>query len=331
MSAADHRLRWAYGLSCWKPGFMGFARREEHERAFKVISAAGFRAIELAAGSGRWSPLGRPENIAENYGSAAQFRQQLADWGIDHIASCFYDPGEMSFEDLHHGLSPLQAADHAGIAATCGLHARFLAEVGGECLVVRPAPSFWKSGALSTEALQTIADCWNAAASALAGTSVRLALHVDALSALRSAEQIAALLAATDSSRVGLAIDTAEVTIAGHDATQLYERFAARVFHLHLKNALARDTLGEYQLPNAERALIQAGGTRAIARWFGELEHPQGLVDFPTLIARLRAHRYGGWLVVESDKGPAPIATGVLLNGWTVQRRLDPPASQPAT
>ena len=232
----------------------------------------------------------------------------------------------MSFEDLHHGLSPLQPADHALIAATCRLHAGLLAEVAGECLVVRPAPSHWKTGVLASDALQTLADCWNGAASALAGSRVRLALHIDALSALRSTEQIAALLDRTDNAHVGLALDTAEVTIAGHDALQLYERFSARVFHLHFKNALARDTQEEYRLPNAERALLQAGGSRGIPRWFGELGHSQGLIDFPGLVARLRADRYAGWIVVESDKGPAPVATGVLLNGWTVQRMLDPPA-----
>jgi inosose dehydratase len=322
-------LRWAYAMNAWKPGFMGFARREEHERAFKVVSAAGFRAVELAAGSGRWSPLGRPENIAENYGSALQFRRQLADWGIDHIASCFYDPGELSFEDLHHGLSPVDVADHALIVKTCRLHAQFLGEVGGECLVVRPTPSFWKIGALSPGMLQTIADCWNAAAHAIAGTGVRLAMHVDALSALRAVEDIHALLDLTDAGRVGLAIDTAESTIACLDPAQLYARFAPRVFHFHFKNALARDEQGEYRLVNAERAMLQAGGHRGIARWFGELEHPSGLVDFPGHVASLRTHGYTGWIVVESDKGPAPIATGVLLNGWTVQRVLDPQAPSP--
>lgn len=322
-------LRWAYALNCWKPGFMGFARREEHERAFKVTSAAGFRAIELNAGSGRWEPLGRPENVATNYGSAQKFLLQLNDWGIDRVASTFWDPGQMSFEDLHHGLLPSNPKDHAQIVATVQLHAAFLRQIGADVLVVRPAPSWSREGALTPERLRAIGDCWTAAGRAAGEHGVRLALHVDALSVLRTADEIEALLAATPPAHVGLAIDTAEVTIAGHDPLALYERFRSRVFHFQFKNALARDELGEFQQPNAERVLIQCGGERRIARWFGELDHRDGLVDFPRLVAALQRDAYGGWIVVESDKGPAPIASGVLRNGWYVQNVLDAGAKAP--
>lgn len=322
-------LRWSYALNCWKPGFMGFARREEHERAFKVTSAAGFRAVELNAGSGRWEPLGRPENVATNYGSAQKFLLQLNDWGIDRVSSTFWDPGQMSFEDLHHGLLPSNPSDHAQIVATVRLHAELLPKVGGEILVVRPAPSFSREGAMTPERLRTIADCWTAAGKVAGEHGVRLALHVDALSAFRTADEIEALLAATPDAHVGLAIDTAEVTIAGHDPLALYERCRGRVFHFQFKNALARDELGEYRQPNAERVLIQCGGERRIARWFGELDHREGLVDFRALVAALRRDRYAGWIVVESDKGPAPIASAVLRNGWYVQNVLDPAAKLP--
>lgn len=317
------KLRWSYAINTWKPGFMGFARPEEHERAFKVTSAAGFDAIELNAGSGRWEPLGRPENIDINFGSPQKFMQQLAAWGIERVSSTFWDPGAMSFEDLHHGLSPLRTEDHAQILATVKLHAGLLGKIRGECLVVRPAPSYWQSGALNREGLARIAECWSAAGRAAGESGVRIALHVDALSAIRAVDEIDVLLEQLPAAHVGIAIDTAEVTIAGHDPLMLYERYRERVVHFHFKNALACDTLGEYQLPHAERALMQAGGSRGIARWFGELEHADGFVDFPRLVAALKRDGYTGWIVVESDKGPAPIASGVLLNGWYVRRVLD--------
>jgi inosose dehydratase len=31
---------------------------------------------------------------------------------------------------------------------------------------------------------------------------------------------------------------------------------------------------------------------------------------------------YRGWIIVESDKGPAPQATSMLLNSWYVQHVL---------
>ncbi|MHA4871815.1 sugar phosphate isomerase/epimerase family protein [Duganella sp. PWIR1] len=317
-------IKWAYGVNQWKAGFTSFARLEEIERAFKVTAACGFDAVELNAGSGRWDPIGRPENIAINYGSAAHFRLKLKDLGINHVSSTFFDPTLMSFEELHFGLMSTQPADHARIVAQARIHAEMLAELGGKLLVVRPFPSFWKEGALNAERLAAAADCWNQVAAMAAPLGLKVALHVDALSALRSAGEFEQLLQLCDREQVGLAIDTAELTIAGHDVVALYRRFHDRVLHFHFKDALAVDTLDEYKLPNAERALIAAGGEREIERWFGEMG--TGLVDFPALLAAMREHGYAGWIVVESDKGPEPIATGMMLNSWYRQNVLDLPA-----
>ncbi|WP_373987221.1 sugar phosphate isomerase/epimerase family protein [Duganella sp. BuS-21] len=317
-------IKWAYGVNQWKAGFTSFARLEEIERAFKVTAACGFDAVELNAGSGRWDPIGRPENIAINYGSAAHFRLKLKDLGIHHVSSTFFDPTLMSFEELHFGLMSTQPADHARIVAQARIHAQMLAELGGTLLVVRPFPSFWKEGALNAERLAAAADCWNQVAAMAAPLGLKVALHVDALSALRSVDEFEQLLQLCDREQVGLAIDTAELTIAGHDVVALYRRFHDRVLHFHFKDALAVDTLDEYKLPNAERALIAAGGEREIARWFGEMG--TGLVDFPALLAAMREHGYAGWIVVESDKGPEPIATGMMLNSWYRQNVLDLPA-----
>jgi inosose dehydratase len=313
-------MKWGYGVNQWKAGFTSFARLEEIESALKVTAACGFDAVELNAGSGRWDPIGRPENVAINYGSAAHFKLKLKELGINRVASTFFDPTVMSFEELHFGLMSTQPADRDRIVAQARIHAEMLAELGGDLLVVRPFPSFWKEGALNVERLQAAADCWNAVGTMASSLGLKVALHIDALSALRTADELERLLALCDAS-VGLAIDTAELTIAGHDVVALYRRFHERVLHFHFKDALAVDTLGEYKLPNAERALIAAGGEREIQRWFGEMG--SGLVDFPALLAAMREHRYAGWIIVESDKGPEPIATGMMLNSWYKQNVLE--------
>lgn len=314
-------IKWGYGVNQWKAGFTSFARLEEIERALKVTAACGFDAVELNAGSGRWDPIGRPENVAINYGSATHFRLKLKDLGIHHVASTFFDPTVMSFEELHFGLMSTQPGDHARIVAQARIHAEMLAELGGKLLVVRPFPSFWKEGALNAERLAAAADCWNQVGAMAASLGLKVALHVDALSALRTEDELEQLLRLCDRDNVGLALDTAELTIAGHDVVALYRRFHARVLHFHFKDALAVDTLGEYQLQNAERAMIAAGGEREIPRWFGEMG--TGLVDFPALLSAIREHRYAGWIIVESDKGPEPIATGMMLNSWYKQNILD--------
>lgn len=317
----QQQIKWGYGVNQWKAGFTSFARLEEIERALKVTAACGFAAIELNAGSGRWDPIGRPENVAINFGSPAHFRLKLKDWGIERVASTFFDVTLMSFEELHFGLHSTQPADHRRIVAQARVHAEMLAELGGEMLVVRPFPSYWKEGALTAERLAAAADCWNEVGAMTEALGLKTVLHVDALSALRTADELEQLMCLCDSAHVGLAFDTAELTIAGHDLVALYRRFHERVWHFHFKDALAVDVLQEYQLPNAERAMIAAGGAREIARWFGEMG--TGLVDFPALLAAMQELGYAGWVIVESDKGPEPIASGMMLNGWYRQHVLE--------
>lgn len=316
----NSKIRWGYAFNQWKQGWQGFARVEDHIRAFKATSAAGFRRLELTAFSGPWDPVGRPESIAINFGSVRRFALQLGDWGIDRIASVFLDVGQLSFEDLHFGLLPTQRAQHAAILAQARLHAESIAEMGGECLVVAPFPHFWKEGALNAERMRAAADCWNAVGAMTKSLGLHTVLHLDALSALRTSEELDQLLALCDASCVNLAFDTAELTIAGHDVVALYRRYHSRVRHFHFKDALATDTLNEYRLPHSERAMILAGGSRKIQRWFGELG--TGLVDFPGLLTAMNELGYQGLVIVESDKGPAPVMSSVLLNSWYLQHVL---------
>ena len=313
-------IRWGYAFNQWKQGWQGFARVEDHIRAFKATSAAGFRQLELHAFSGPWDPVGRPESLAINFGSVRKFAMQLPDWGIDRICSVFLDVGHLSFEDLHFGLLPTQRAQHAAILRQARLHAESIAEMGGECLVVAPLPHFWKEGALNTERMQAAADCWNAVGAMTKSLGLHTVLHLDALCALRTTQELDQLLALCDASCVNLAFDTAELAIAGHDVVALYRRYHSRVRHFHFKDALATDTLGEYKLPHAERAMILAGGSRKVQRWFGELG--TGVVDFPGLLAAMNELGYKGLVIVESDKGPAPVMSSVLLNSWYLQRVL---------
>jgi inosose dehydratase len=314
------RIRWGYAFNQWKIGWQGFARVDDNVRALKITSACGFRSIELTAGTGPWDPVGRPESIAQNFGSARVFAARFAEWGLGGIPGVFLDPAQFSFEEGHFGLRTTARADHALILQQAGVFARFLAEIGGEYLVLQPFPPYCKEGALKPTAIEAAADLINQLGAANKALGLATYLHFDALSALRSTDELDRLLALCPAAHIGLAFDTAELTIAGHDVVKLYRRYHARVRHFHFKDALAVDSLDEYKLPNAERAMILAGGSREIPRWFGELG--TGLVDFKSLMAAMRELDYRGWVIVESDKGPQPVASSVMLNSWYLQNVL---------
>lgn len=315
--------RWSYALNQWNAGHDLFVRPEEHLKAFKVLAACGFDALELSAGTGRWEPLGRRDWIERYYGSVDGLRQVLAGAGIRAVSSIVFDPGAMIFEEGAFGRSVLNAADHAPIVASMAPYAELLPALGGDTLVARGLPGWSAERTLDDATVDTVARCWNAAGRMAAGHGVRLALNFDGLTMARSVDDIARVLARCDPACVGLSMDTADAVISGLDPLDLVDRLGERLWHVQLKNTRHRDELGEYRLPGAERALLQGGGAREIERWYWELGDPHGLVDVEGVVRRLRARGYPGWLVVESDQSPLPAASA-MLNGWFVQHRLSP-------
>ena len=319
-------IRWGYAINQWKPQFDDFVRREQHERALKTISIAGFEGVELTAGTGRWEPLGNPQQLAANFGSFAGFREFLAGCGVPAVSSFHYDPQQRSMEHLTGPLSPLAEADVPAVVARAVWFAEALTQLGGSVLVVRAAPSAGDDEPLDDAALHRLAACWQTVGRATLEHGVRTALHVDFLSALRSGDALDRLLERTEPDLVGLALDTGELTVAGIDPLSIVERHGDRIRYVRFKDALAVDEAEEYRQPHAEYAVRQRGGTREIPRWFGEPGIDGGLVDFPAVTRALLAARYSGWIVFASDPSPHPAASA-LLGGYVMQRELRPIAN----
>lgn len=313
-------MKFAYALNAWRPTYDSFVRPEQHARALKTISVSGFRAVELTCGAGRWEPLGNREMLEANHGSIGGFASFLRSCAIDAVSSYFFDPGSF----LSRAGLPLAVgnrADRAEIVERAREYLALLPALGGDCLVVKPAPAYWRTGTLSAELLRIVADLWNEVGELATANGVKVAMHLDCLSAVRSEQSIARLLDATSPENVGLAIDTAEMVLAGLDPLAIYSRFADRVSHVQFKDVLLRDELGEATQANAELNFFSAGGSREVARWFWEMGTPGGLVDFPAMLSLLQSRGYRGWIVIESDQSPYP-ATSAMLNGWYLKRRL---------
>jgi inosose dehydratase len=314
-------IRWSYALNAWRPTYDTFVRPEQHARAFKTVSVSGFGAVELTCGAGRWEPMGNREMMEVNHGSVEGFRTFLRVCAVEQVSSYFFDPGAF----LAREGGPLMAANPAHRAEIVDLAAEYLEMLpvlGGDRLVVKPAPAYWRTGGLTEPVLANVAALWNAVGALAAVKGVQVALHLDCLSSVRTEDAIARLLDAVDPASIGLAIDTAETTLAGLDPVAVYERFAGRVNHVQFKDVLLRDDLGEATQPNAEMNFLSAGGAREIPRWFFEMGTPGGLVDFPAMLAAMKARGYRGWVVVESDQSPYP-ATSAMLNGWYRRHRLE--------
>jgi len=316
-------IRWSYAINQWKPNIDDFVRRRDHERALKTISISGFEAVELNVASfGPWEPLGNPFQIANNFGTAAGFRGFLRDCALTGASSWFYDPGFGFVEDRSTGFDVRDPEQLPGLLEKAAWLAGALVELGGDRLVVRAAPPAWQGGALDEAQLRHVAAAWNAVGARTAGLGVRTTLHLDFLSALRLDDGLERLIDATDPAHVGVTADTAELAASGIDPVDFVRRHAARIDHVHLKDAREVCPLDEIAIPVADLQVRAGGGPRGVERWFFELGRG-GLVDAEAVVRALVAADYDGWVVVESDQSPHP-AESAMLNGWTVQKVLAP-------
>ncbi|WP_433364583.1 sugar phosphate isomerase/epimerase family protein [Actinoplanes sp. CA-142083] len=317
-------LRWAYALNQWNFRLDVFVRHEDHRRALQTVAACGFDHVELAAGTGRWDNLGRPETIALNHGSPAAFLDFVRSCAVDGISSFLWDPGQPVEEEGWAFRSTRNPDDHAAIVESAKPFIDFLAAAGGSQLVARPVGSAWMGPPLDPAAFHAIGEVWNRVGAVAAAAGVGLSLHYDCLGAVHTLADLERLLAFTDPALVGLALDTAELTVAGIDPVAFYRSHADRVTHVHLKDTRYTDTGQEYRMPAAETTMLRGGGGRRIERWFYELGTEGGLVDVPGFVAALRASGYPGWVVVESDHGGNP-AELAMLNSWYLQHELAVP------
>jgi inosose dehydratase len=314
-------LRWAYAINAWNLRMDVFVRHEEQRRALKTMSVLGFDHVELSAGTGRWDNLGRPEIIEINHGGPQGLLEFVRGCGVRGVSSFFWDPGQPVEEEGWAFWTTRNPGDHDAIVEASKPFIEFLAAAGGDELVVRPTGSAWMAPPLGADDAAVVGALWNQVGRVAADAGVHVSLHYDCLQPFHSEEQVASLLAATDPALVGLALDTAELTIGGIDPVALYMAHHDRVWHVHLKDTRFADSGEEHLMPGAETTMLKGGAGRRIERWFYELGTEDGLVDVEGFVGALRAHGYPGWVVVESDKGGNP-AEMAMLNSWYLQRRL---------
>ena len=89
-------------------------------------------------------------------------------------------------------------------------------------------------------------------------------MHIDFLSPLREPANLEKVLELLDPAAIGLAIDTAEFTIAGLDPAEIIRQHPDRIWHVQYKDALALDEAREYLVPHAQYSVRQRGGEREI-------------------------------------------------------------------
>ena len=149
---------------------------------------------------------------------------------------------------------------------------------------------------LSDDQWQAFADGANAIAAAVRDEAgLRTAFHHHCAGYVETPEETARLMEMTDPSLLGLCLDTGHWALGGGDPLEALKRYGKRVWHMHFKeyHADVHDRMRTEGLDYFE------GLTSHVFYLLGT-----GDVEFPSLIAALRASGYDGWVLVEDELPP---------------------------
>ena len=136
---------------------------------------------------------------------------------------------------------------------------------------------------------------------------VRSCFHNHVGTVIETGDELDRLLSLADPGAVFLGLDTGHLAWAGEDAVAICRKYADRIRTLHLKDVDEA----------VRRRGVAAGwdyGTFTAKGIFAELG--EGCVDFPAILADLKARSFDGWLIVETDVTRKPSA----LESATISR-----------
>ena len=281
-------LRWTY-MDHWRTDSAGgpidhfHSRREMRDFARQVV-AVGFEAIDTFDF--------RFWQILEQYGSLTNFQEFLQEQGLERIVNIFHgvnmDPS---------WYAPEVPETHPRILEDFKATMERWSELELDHIIVMPGTRNFDPTGVSDDAIKHAAEVWSRVGEITQQYGVKLGAHHEFYGGIRTRHHLDVFYGNSDPRYVFFFLDTAQHTIVGDDAVELYEAFHDRVSSLHFKDTLNVDTNEDWRrFPDAE-----VNG-RTTARWFYEMGTDAGLVDFEALMRALKVHGFTGWLSVEHDK-----------------------------
>ncbi len=265
------------------------------DQIMKYHVGAGFTGIELMF---HMKPY-----IEQFFGDAKNFTAFANERGITEITATFgiaqnsHDP--LKSDETMRNLMNL---------------ARFTNELGGHRMTVMPCSGYYGVGPLDETGLRNAADFMNEFGRRCADLDVIPCVHSEFWCAINRAD-LERYIEMLDHRYVGFCLDTAQVGILGFDVVDFYDKYHDFVKFFHLKDTTILAAPDEMRL--CAGAEFQDSGDR----WFWELG--AGKIDFKGLWKLLKKYGYQGWMSLETDGTPDPLAT-MLLSKYYINHELHP-------
>jgi len=236
-------------VACASVCYRGYAE-DEVAALLEDAPAAGYQDVEIH-GPATWSP----EAIAALDPAALRARLDAA--GLRCLG--IYPPG-------YGGADEAQAAARAEVLARAIGHVEAL---GAEYIVTSGATGRGEGN------LHRVIACVQQTLALTPDSSVKIVLENHYGNVLEQAEDYARVFDAVDNLRVGMCVDTGHFHAAEVDTPALIRQFGSRVYDVHLKDHLGKQSVGlgrgEVDLQAVVAALQEVGYAGALTV---ELEHP---------------------------------------------------------
>ena len=242
-------------------------------------------------------------SIVNAFGSMKNFKEFANERGIERITGMF-----------SHHVGSQDKRNHEAIFAFEQKAIDALAECDGINLIVQPAGQYYGTGPLDEDGLKNAAECMNTVGRMAAEKGLVASIHNEFWCAVNRYDH-ERFLEMTDPKYVFYCLDTAQVAIMGVDILKFYEKYHDRIQYFHVKDTTCPAA------PDAKRFGPGAEFDPTGARWFWE--PGGGTIDFPGLWKLLKKYNHKGWVGIESDGTPDPLAT-ILLTKNYIDTVLDP-------
>ncbi|QDE38380.1 myo-inosose-2 dehydratase [Luteibacter pinisoli] len=217
-------------------------------------------------------------------------RELMAGYGLD-VVSGWYS-----------GRAAVRPAKEENLAV--GKHLRLLAEHGCKVMVYgevanaiqgEPQPLYKRPRFRTADDWKRYGENLTEFARFTLSHGVRLAYHHHMGAYVESPDDVDQLMANTGE-EVGLLFDSGHTYFGGGDPLAVLDRHIARICHVHCKDVR----------PGVVRMARNRHWTFLESVLNGAFTVPgDGVIDFAGIIARLKAHDYRGWLVVEAEQDPS--------------------------
>jgi sugar phosphate isomerase/epimerase len=287
-------------ITFYHPKFWGVGTAEEvnalaesDPRAFwdKMLGAVrdtGVSGVECTFGPFSY------ETAFKAYGSLGGFKAAMDDFGLTLVS------GFMSGFDRLGDLE--DAAVRAEICASASRYAEVIAAFGGDAIVAGPPMRKTKSeepiAFVDMQYALPVARLFNEIGAAVARHGVKLALHTEAHSVMCTSRDVDLFMLLTDPLYVGFCPDSAHLVLCGADPAQLVARHHDRLVISHWKDATG---------PMPLDVPIDASIHDRHRPYFCNLG--AGRVDWHGWARAHRDAQFDGWMILEVDATPDPVAT----------------------